>query len=143
MCSVRFSYERDLVDCNIGNGCGDAAAGSFSRNIANANSDGPLPSADASIRRQYNAVYLPQRVDQIETAGGGTMANVNDVSPGYTATYDPTAPYADDEGMVASPNVDMANEAVQQLIARYTFAMNVMVVRTYQHMMKSLLDIKT
>ena len=34
-------------------------------------------------------------------------------------------------------------EIVQQLIARYTFAMNAMVLRTYDQMMKSLLDIKT
>jgi flagellar basal-body rod protein FlgC len=112
-------------------------------NVANALSDGPLPSADAATRAKYPAAYTPLRVDQVETAGGGTAAVVNSVSPSYTATYDPNAPYADDQGMVASPNVDLASEAVQQIIARYTFVMNAMVVRAYEQMMKSLLDIKT
>jgi flagellar basal-body rod protein FlgC len=59
------------------------------------------------------------------------------------STFDPSAPFADANGMVASPNVNLANEAVQQLISRYTFVMNAVVVRTYEQMMKSLLDIKT
>jgi flagellar basal body rod protein FlgC len=43
--------------------------------------------------------------------------------------------------MVASPNVDLAGEAVEQAVARYSFAMNAAVVRTYSRMMESLLDI--
>jgi len=112
-------------------------------NVANALSDGPLPSADANVRAKYPAPYAPKRVDQVETVGGGTAAVVSDVSPSIVQTYDPSAPFADSSGMVASPNVDFANEAVQQIIARYTFAMNAMVERTYDRMMKSLLDIKT
>jgi flagellar basal-body rod protein FlgC len=112
-------------------------------NIANANSDGPLPSADAAIPVQYPAAYVPQRVNQVATAGGGTRAVVTDVQPSTVATYDPTAPYADQNGQVASPNVDYANEAVQQLTARYAFAMNAQVARAYSQMMKTLLDIKT
>ena len=112
-------------------------------NVANAMSDGPLPSADASVQANYPAAYTPRRVDQVEIVGGGTAAVVNDVSPATVATYDPDAPYADENGMVASPNVDYAGEIVQQLIARYTFAMNAMVLRTYDQMMKSLLDIRT
>ncbi len=112
-------------------------------NVANALSDGPLPSADAAIRANYPAAYTPLRVDQVQTAGGGTAAVVGKVTPSTVATYDPGAPFANDQGMVASPNIDLANEAVQQLIARYTFAMNAMVARSYAQMMKSLLDIKT
>ncbi|HYM35701.1 MAG TPA: flagellar basal body protein [Steroidobacteraceae bacterium] len=112
-------------------------------NVANALSDGPLPSADASVRAKYPAAYTPKRVDQVETAGGGTAAVVSDVSPATVQTYDPSAPFADANGMVASPNVSFQNEAVQQIVARYTFAMNAVVEITYERMMKSLLDIKT
>lgn len=113
------------------------------QNVANAMSDGPLPSADASVRTQFPPAYTPQRVDQVASSDGGTQAVVNDVTPATVASFDPTAPYADASGMVATPNVNFAGEAVQQIIARYTFAMNVAVVRTYEQMMKSLLDIKT
>lgn len=113
------------------------------RNVANIMSDGPLPSVDTSVRAKYRAAYTPLRVDQIETAGGGTAAVVSEVSPASVPSYDPSAPYADGNGMVASPNVNLANEVVQQLVARYTFAMNAMVARRYEQMMNSLLDIKT
>jgi flagellar basal-body rod protein FlgC len=112
-------------------------------NVANAMSDGPLPSAGAAVAANYPAAYTPLRVDQVEISGGGTAAVVSQESPGTAPTYDPGAPYADANGMVASPEVDLTNEAVQQVIARYTFSANAQVVRTYQQMMKSLLDIKT
>ena len=112
-------------------------------NVANAMSDGPLPSADAATQASYPPAYVPRQVDQVETAGGGTAAVVSDVSPSFVASYDPSAPYADAQGMVASPNVNFAGEAVQQIISRYTFVMNAAVVRTYEQMMKSLLDIRT
>ena len=111
------------------------------RNVANVLSAGPLPSADANVRASYSA-YVPLRVDQVETAGGGTAANVSPVSPSQVPAYDPEAPYADANGMVASPNVDLADEMVQQMVARYTFAMNAGVLRTNADMMKSLLDVK-
>ena len=112
-------------------------------NVANARSDGPLPSADAAVQAQYPEAYKPLRVDQVETSGGGTFANVRHDSPSHVRNYDPGAPYADDRGMVASPNVDFANEVVQQIFARHAFAANAEVVRVYARMMKSLLDIKT
>ena len=112
-------------------------------NVANAMSDGPLPSADAATQAKYPAAYAPKQVEQVEIAGGGTAVVVSDVTPSYVASYDPGAPFADAQGMVASPNVNIANEAVQQLVSRYTFVMNTVVVRTYEQMMKSLLDIKT
>ena len=111
------------------------------RNVANVLSAGPLPSASAAATASFSA-YVPLRVDQVETAGGGTAANVSPVSPSSVPAYDPQAPYADANGMVAEPNVDLADEMVQQMVARYTFAMNARVLRTDADMMKSLLDVK-
>jgi len=110
-------------------------------NVANAQDSGPLP--DAPNAGAYPAAYTPQRVDQVVSAGGGTAATVTNVSPSTVPTYDPTAPYADQSGNVASPNVDLANEFVQQVVARYAFAANAKVIQVYSDMMKTLLDIKT
>src|SRR5262249_18564814 len=112
-------------------------------NVANASSGGPLPAGSGEIKASFPPAYVGQRVDQVEVAGGGTSANVGPESPGTVSVYDPTAPYANDKGLVAAPNVDLANEAVQQILARENFAANVAVIRTYERMMKSLLDIKT
>jgi flagellar basal-body rod protein FlgC len=110
-------------------------------NVANVSSDGPLPSASAAIQSQYPPAYAPQQVDQVATASGGTQAVISDVQPGSVAVSDPTAPYADSNGQVASPNVDLASEIVQQQIAQIEFASNAQVMRVYSQMVQTLLDI--
>ncbi len=110
-------------------------------NIANASSSGPLPGAANAA--DYPAAYAARRVDTVEIQGGGTRAIVRDASPGTVPVSDPAAPFADSNGMVASPNVDTAGEAADVLSARLSFAMNAFVVRTESQMMKSLFDIKT
>jgi flagellar basal-body rod protein FlgC len=110
------------------------------RNVANVRSAGPLPSAGAA-GESFPAAFTPLRVDQVEVAGGGTQANVSAVSPGQVPAHDPTAPYADANGMVAAPNVDLEGQVVEALVARYSFAFNAKVMRASADMTKSLLDI--
>jgi flagellar basal-body rod protein FlgC len=108
-------------------------------NVANAWSDGPLPTS--SNAASFPNAYVPLRVVQTSMARGGTSATVGTVSPSYVPVSDPTAPYADGNGIVASPNVDLTNEIVQQIVARYSFAANAQVVRADAQMMASLLNI--
>ena len=109
-------------------------------NVANAMTDGPLPTATSS-NSGAPAAYAALRVDQVELSGGGTAAKVGTVSPAYTPSYDPDAPYADANGMVAAPNVDLTSEIVQQIVARYEFAANAKVMRAADEMTKILLDV--
>ena len=106
-------------------------------NIANSLSTGPLP--DAANAANFPAAYSALRVNQTDAAGGGTSATVATITP--ATVYEPTAPFADDNGMVAGPNVDLANELVQLLVARYTFAANAQVIRGDAQMSASLLNI--
>jgi len=112
-------------------------------NIANAQSDGPLPSAGAAIQDQYPPAYAAEQVNQVAMTDGSTRAIVSNVQPATVTAYDPTAPYADPNGLVAAPNVDFTNEAAQLVAARYDFAMNVQVMHVASQMFKSLLDTMT
>lgn len=111
------------------------------QNVANLRSDGALPDAQGNYAPDAPRPYTPLRVDQVDLTNGGTRAVVSEVSPGYVAAYDPSAPYANQDGMVAAPNVDLADEAVQQLIASYAYAANARVVTSYNQMVKSLFDV--
>ncbi len=115
-------------------------------NIANMESAGPLPTANGQAAA-FPPAYVPERVDQVAVAnangGAGTSASVTAVSPGTVASYDPHAPYADPNGLVAKPNVDLAGQAVDLLVAKYTFAANAEVMRVLAQTTKALLDIKT
>jgi len=110
-------------------------------NIANSLSTGPLPSVPNP--QNFPAAYTPLRVNQTDTVGGGTSATVTSVSPATISAFDPTAPFANADGFVASPNADLAGEIVQLLIARYSFAANVQVIRADAQMSAALLNITT
>lgn len=108
-------------------------------NIANASSSGANPGSDAPAGSPAPAT--PRRVDTVETSGGGTKAVINDVSPAYTVTHDPSAPYANSKGDVATPNIDLTTEVVNAVTARYQFAANALVLKVSDRMMQDLLDI--
>ena len=120
-------------------------------NIANVLTTGPLPTGgsqasdggagSSSNNSNLPAVYVPLQVNQADQPGGGTIATVSAVSPGFVPQSDPSAPFANQDGLVAAPNVDLASEFVQLLTAKYAFAANAKVVQTYYDTTKSLLDI--
>jgi flagellar basal-body rod protein FlgC len=108
-------------------------------NIANSLSDGPL--AGAPNPENFPTAYTPLRVNQTDIVGGGTSATVSLVSPATVSAFDPTAPFANKDGFVASPNVDLASEMIQLLIARYSYAANAQVIRADAQMSATLLNI--
>lgn len=125
-------------------------------NIANVRTTGPLPASDrsstsaatggSSVAPTFPAAYVPLRVDQVAkssgSAPGGTSATVSTVSPGYTVQSDPGAAFANQDGLVAAPNVDIANDFVQLAAAKYSFVANAKVIQAYAETAESLLDIK-
>jgi flagellar basal-body rod protein FlgC len=120
-------------------------------NIANALTTGPLPATSGSgapggADRSSNganlpSVYIPLQVNQADQSGGGTVATASAVSPGFVAQSDPGAWFANQDGLVAAPNVDLASQFVQLLTAKYAFAANAKVVQSYANTTRSLLDI--
>ena len=123
-------------------------------NIANALTTGPLPASGGSNAQggagnsnssSNFSAYVPLQVNQVDqTSGstpGGTVATVSAVSPSYVPQYDPTSSFANQDGLVAAPNVDLASQFVQLLTAKYSFAANAKVIQAYDDTQKSLLDI--
>jgi flagellar basal-body rod protein FlgC len=109
-------------------------------NIVNALSDGPSQGSNGLTT--FPAAYTPPHVKQIATANGGTSGSIGLVPPVYLHGFDPTAPHSGANGVVARPNVDLAGELVQQVIARISFAANAQVLRADAHTTAALLDIK-
>jgi flagellar basal-body rod protein FlgC len=80
-------------------------------------------------------------VDQTDVVGGGTIGTAATILPSYVPIYDPTAPFADNSGMVAAPNVDLVGALIEQMLASFTYAANAKVASVDSRMMGSLLDI--
>jgi flagellar basal-body rod protein FlgC len=111
-------------------------------NIANANTSGPVPATPSNqpVPQTTGSIYQPITPVQVTAPGGGVTASSQASLPSYTLAYDPQAPYANLQGMVATPNVDIATQAVDQVEATNSFRANLAVYRTASQMYKSLLD---
>ena len=108
-------------------------------NVANVQSYGPLP--DSAGAGSYPAAYDARTVNQTAMSDGATFATVAPVLPGTVKSWNPAAPYANAQGMVAAPNVDLANEAVQQIMAGLVYAANAAVVRADNQMTSALVNV--
>jgi flagellar basal-body rod protein FlgC len=103
-------------------------------NLANTRSSGAVRG------EQGPAPYAPVEVRQQATPTGGVSAQLSASPREPLVTYDPSAPYANAQGYVASPDIDPADEVVSLAMATYSFAANLAVVRTESEMMDALLD---
>lgn len=88
-----------------------------------------------------NEPYTPVQVDQQSVAGGGTRAIVRPVPNPTVPVYDPSNAAADAEGIVQFPNVNLEEEVVNQVVAKYDFKANLQVIKTEKETTDSLLNI--
>ncbi|UFZ03063.1 flagellar basal body protein [Bradyrhizobium ontarionense] len=111
-------------------------------NVANARSTGALPDANGTLPANAPKAYSPLELVQSDVAGGGTQTTVTTASSATSASYDPTAPFANKDGLVAAPNVDLAQEMISQLVAKYSFAANARVLTASDEMSRTVIDMK-
>jgi flagellar basal-body rod protein FlgC len=119
-------------------------------NIANASTTGTVPAASpsapastasggASVPTAFS-VYRPLNVNLTSLATGGVRADVTADPKGFSLVYDPSSPYANTEGMIAAPNVDLTREIVSLLEIKNSFKANIAVLKTQDEMLGALLD---
>jgi len=97
-------------------------------NIANAGSTGSTD-ASASANGGQRA-YQPLTVEQAEVPGGGTYSRLGTIPNATVIRHDPSSPHADEQGLVAAPDVDLASELVDQASAKIAFEANLKVLET-------------
>jgi flagellar basal-body rod protein FlgC len=100
-------------------------------NIANALTSRPASNPDGAFKAQ--------RVVARSVPGGGVATDVVNKDPATVTGPDPSVP----GGVSVFPNVDFAEEAVNQIEAVASYRANLAVIRTQEKLDNSLLDIKT
>jgi flagellar basal-body rod protein FlgC len=101
-------------------------------NIANMGSAGSLD--PTSPNQPYQALTTVQSTN----GTGGVIANNIPKTPGFVNAYAPDSPFANSEGLVGAPNVDLAEEAVNLKIAEISYKANIGVLKTAQEMSEEL-----
>ena len=105
-------------------------------NIANATTTGAVPTAQSPA----STVYKPLTVNYSALPGGGFTTNVTADQNGYSAVYDPSNAYANAQGLIAAPNVDLSQEIINLMVSKDLFKANVDVIKTQNKMLGDLLD---
>lgn len=87
--------------------------------------------------------YTPLAVVSISQQEGGVDSEVVPREPATLRQYDPANPNADENGVATLPNVDLAEELVNQAIASYDAKANLKVIKIENEILQSTLDIFT
>ncbi len=104
-------------------------------NIANINSAGSLTDAD-------NAPYTPLTTQsKAVDVPGGVQTDVIPRSSPFTPAYDPDSPFADENGVVGLPNVNLAEEAVNIKLAEISYKANLSTIKVAGELFDELLDV--
>lgn len=90
-----------------------------------------------------NKPYVPQQVEQKTQGSGGVSTSLRDVSPPSVPVFTPENPVANEDGIVQLPNVDLAQETANQMLASNTYKANLNVMKRADEMYQSLLDIQS
>ena len=109
----------------------DAAAS----NIANINTVGALDEADG--QKPFNAVTTVQKA---LGDTGGVQTNIVQKDPGFVPAFDANSPFANEEGVIGVPNVDLAGEATNLITAKNAYKANAAVIKVSADLQKDLLN---
>ena len=90
-----------------------------------------------------NAPYVPQQVVQSSNANGGVTTSTQPVNPASVSQYDPSNPGANAQGIVQTPNVDLAQQLINTNVASYDAQANLKMIQTQNDMMQQVLNIFT
>ncbi|WP_161878921.1 flagellar basal body rod protein FlgC [Alkalibacterium sp. MB6] len=119
----------------------------ISTNIANVNTtrteDGEGPYLKQQVEFEENLKRVTSGfTDETSTKSAGVRITGVDVNEdNIRLVYEPSHPDADEEGYVAYPNVDMANEMIDMMTAIRTYDANVTAINTSKDMLKRAMEI--
>ena len=101
-------------------------------NIANADSVGSTNPSDP------NQAYSAKITQDVSNAGGGVNTVVLNRTPAFVPSYEPDSPFADAEGMVNSPNVNLDEELMTTKMAENSYKANLIALKTSLDMQDTL-----
>ena len=109
-------------------------------NIANADVTGSTDS------KNPNQAYKPQDTLDISVTGGGVKKVSLDRNPSFIPSYEPNSPFANSEGLVNSPNVNLDEELINLKIAENAYKANITALKagiSMQDTLQEALDTKS
>ena len=108
-------------------------------NIANMTTKGALKPADGPAPYTPAIVTQSAATTQDGEAAGVRAETIPSTRP-FVPSYAPDSPFADADGIVGSPDIDLAEEAVNLQIASHSYKANVKTLNVASEMQDALLN---
>ncbi len=109
-------------------------------NIVNASSTSRLPSSP----QEAAVMFQPKDAVTLSQEGGNQALGVTSVlidrDPAYRVVAGGSSPLANEEGLIAEPNVDLASEIVATKMAELTYKANAAVIKAVKENDEKLFD---
>ncbi len=103
-------------------------------NIANVSTVGSLDDPD-------NAPYTPlTTTSESINDPGGVLTQITPQEPAFTPAFDPDSPFANQDGFIGVPNVDLAEESVNLKIAELSYKANLKTIEVVNDLFDELLE---
>src|SRR5690606_5953461 len=105
---------------------------------ANISTAGKVPEADPSA--SPSTVYKPLTTQLLPQEGGGVQGIVSEQNNPYSIIYDPNSIFANEDGNIAVPNVDLTTELVSLKTIEIAYKANIASIKTQDEVYDTLLD---
>jgi len=113
--------------------------GASASNIANLQTKG---SVEEGGQAPYSALTTTSQGQTVgDGEGAGVLTKVVPKNTPFVPAFDPGSPFADENGVVGVPNVNLAEEAVNLNLAEITFKANLKTIETASELDKELFRI--
>jgi flagellar basal-body rod protein FlgC len=110
-------------------------------NLANQGSLGALPGPNGAIPAGQTGAYQAGTVGTTALPGGGVAATARPYQPAVLAQYDPTAPYANAQGMIGVPNVSVDQEVTTMADASNAYRANLSAFKASDNLTRQALNL--
>jgi len=109
-------------------------------NIANMSTTGSIPTAENPASTVYKPLSVSYHSLMSGSDMGGVSTTVNEIDNPYVSVYDPSSVYANEEGFIATPNVDLVRETTNMLMTKVAYKANLNVIQAQKDMLGDLFD---
>lgn len=119
----------------------EAATKKINASASNITNLQTVGSIEDSSRAPYDPLTTKQTAQSV--GGGGTGVNSEVISTGraFVPSFDPDSPFANAEGIIGVPNINLAEEAVNLILAELNYKANIETLKTASEMSDELLNI--
>ena len=101
-------------------------------NIANSSTAGSLADSE-------NAPYSAAEVKN-QNIAGGVVSEITEKNPGFIPSFSPNSPFADENGYIGIPNVNLDEELINSQVAKYAYQANAHVIEVTGELFDTLID---